>query len=201
MNLAMIPNQLLAKIRDEIFSKDDLKLYVECFINALELDDYYSGIIHEIVHIYQNACFHEESFPIYEIYKQEFHLTETIDDETYNAYYKDFIFEREAETIALENILVIIRRFVPNANIFYYFIELLKETIIRGYEYRDNVFYSPIKVIYQDLFKEEAPEIIIPDVYDSLKIGTDISIRQYKLFKKNYQRIIINKNDLQVKYN
>lgn len=43
----MIPNKLLAKIRNEIFSKDDLELYIKCFINCLELDDYYCGIIHD----------------------------------------------------------------------------------------------------------------------------------------------------------
>lgn len=157
------------------------------------------SIIHEIVHVYQNACFHEKDFPIYHIYKREFYLTETLDDKTYDSYYKCFIFEREAETIALENLLIIIRRFVPEAEIFYYFIESLKQTIIRGYEFRSKIFYSPIKVIYQDLFKEEAPEIIMPDVYDALKIGTDVSVRQYNLFKKNYQKIIVNKNNLQVK--
>lgn len=253
MDLTIIPNRLLAKISDEIFSKNDLILYIINLTNCLKLDDYCRGIgynntigktfttynfytkkmtiyyeamimkgkllseennfpvvlitnlimilsiIHEIVHMYQNACLHEKSFPIYQIHKRELYYTNNCDDETYDDYYNCLIFEREAETIALENILVIIRRFVPNAEIFSYFIELLKETIINGYEYRGKEFYSPIKVIYQDLFKEEPPEIIIPDFYDSLKIGNNVSVRQYNLFKKNYQKIIIDRNNLQIK--
>lgn len=253
MNIAMVPNKLLAKIKTEVFSKDDIKLYIKSLIDVLELHNYYNGVIfnnkkvenlasynfetknfrifykmmiktgiflnkkynyplvlitnltiihailHEIVHAYQNACIHECDFPIYHIYTRELDLTETLDNKKYNSYYKYLIYEREAETIALENLLMIIRTFVPDAEIFYFYMELLKKTIISGYEFRDKVFYSPLNVIYQDLFKEDTPEIYVPDVYDALKIGTNVSIRQYRLFKKNYQRIILDKNNLHVK--
>ncbi len=155
-------------------------------------------IIHEVIHIFQNYCYHNKNYQFLEVLFRQLKYADNCDNKTYNNYYSCFTFERDADSIAYENTLVILRYLVKDAGLFLYYLELFKQTIIAGYQLRQNILYSPIELIYQDLFKEEPPEIEIVEPYQSLKLGLKVSKRQYNNFKRNYQSIIIKNNNLQI---
>lgn len=156
------------------------------------------SIIHEVVHVFQNYCYHNNDYPFLEIMFRQLQFSEDCDDDIYNYYYSYFTFERDADTIALENILIILRYLIKDAGLFIHYLDILKLRIIRGYQIRNEVFSSPLETIYNDLYKEECPEVHIEDPYTSLKLGLKISKRQYNIFKANYKSIIIEKNNLQI---
>lgn len=156
------------------------------------------SIIHEVVHMFQNYCYHQQDYPILPIFFRQLQFSEECDEKTYNAYYSYFTFERDADTIALENVLVILRYLIKDAGLFIYYLEILKAQIIRGYQIKNNTFTSPIETIYQDLFKSECPKIELDNSYDSLKLGLRVSKRQYNKFKHEYKSIIIANNELQI---
>lgn len=155
-------------------------------------------IIHEVVHIYQNYCYHVKDYPFVSILMRQVKFTEYMDENLYDYYYSYFTFERDAETIAIENVLIILRYLIKDTKLFVHYLDGLKLRIMAGYQYRNKLFYSPFEAIYQDLFKEECPEINVEDPYDSLKLGLRVSKRQYEIFKHNYKSIIIDKNHLQI---
>lgn len=157
------------------------------------------AIIHEIVHIYQNYCYHVKDYPLVPILMRQVEHTESMEENLYDYYYPYFTFERDAETVAIENVLVILRYLVKDTKLFIHYLDLLKTKIMAGYQHRDKLFYSPIEAIYQDLFQEESPEIKVEDTYDALKPGLKVSKRQYGIFKANYKSIIIDRNNLQIK--
>ena len=156
------------------------------------------SIIHEVVHIFQNYCYHNNDYPFLQIMFRQLQFAEDCDEDIYNYYYSYFTYERDADTIALENILIILRYLIKDAELFAYYLSVLKLRMIKGYQIRNNAFYSPIEAIYHDLFKEEWPEIKADNNYASLKLGLKVSKRQYNIFKTNYKSIIIDKNDLQI---
>jgi hypothetical protein len=173
-------------------------LYIKCddilFTNIFIIET----ILHEVIHMYQAHCYKYEKLPFVDLLYRQYKYTSKCDSSIYELYYDYFTFEREAESIAIENVLVLLRKLVPDYKLFSYYVDLLKKEIVTGYNIRNNILVSPLESIYQSLFHEDVPTIGIDDNYVKLKLGLPVSKRTLYNFKSNYQDIIIDKNNLHV---
>ena len=147
----------------------------------------------------QNHLITESNLPIASVFRSELELFGNDNEylmKYYQQHYSSFIFEREANICSTENILRIIIDHCYDEHIYKHYFELLKSELLSGYEKSVLSVYSPIERIYDDLIKLKTPEIDDISLYDRIKLGFQVSKRDYEEFANNIDSIILSKNNL-----
>lgn len=152
-------------------------------------------IIHELVHALQEKYF-IDGIKLYRIHNEVLKFIDQKSGEKYEKYYYYLIYEREAETIAYENILILIRRYFHNEEIFNYYLDLLEQVLNTGYKFKRDTFYSPIEITYKDIIKKTPPTVNGLNTYNRITFGLPISFSKYQNFYENSKKIILKNNNL-----
>ena len=163
------------------------------FINLNILE----AVLHEVMHGIQNCNLNESDFAYNILYAKELQYTYNLSDELYEKYYYLFSYERDALITSIENILHILKdKYKNNPKTFEYFMSNLYSFLILGYTINIFNIKSPAERIYTELYHENTPILSNIDTYDRMKLGYQLSHRNFYSFKRNRAKKILVKNDL-----
>lgn len=164
------------------------------FIN-LEL---LQAIYHEVMHVIHNYMAFDSDYPIGYLYLVDIKaLNETnISDEEYMQIHDLMLIEREANITSLENILIIIKKYIKDNKLFCYYLNKLRDFMLDGYQI-DKEIISPMEYLYKEIYHLEVPHIGNIDLYDKIKLGIPINKNDLRTYMNKETYIILKKNNLQ----
>lgn len=156
------------------------------------------AIYHEVTHVVHNYIAFGTNIPIGYLYRVDIcALNELeISDEDYEKIHDLMTIEREANITSLENILLIIKKYIGNDNLFEYHLRKLQTFMLDGYEIKKEII-SPMEVLYQNIYQLNIPSVANIDLYDQIKLGLPIEKKDIRTYRNNERYIILKKNNLQ----
>ena len=156
------------------------------------------ALFHEMMHVIQNHVAFATDWPLSVLVKIDILLfaDHTISDEEYDEFHDFFMIEREAMISALENILLIIRYYVKNSETYELFKGRLEAFIRQGYAKIDGKVISPMEYVYQNIYDLEPPVISNMALYDRMKLGFPISVKEYNKYLASTKGMSILKKNL-----
>lgn len=164
------------------------------FINLSILE----ALFHEICHAIQNYVAFDANWPLSPLLKLDIvsFYNHTVSDEDYDKYHDAFLYEREANTTAIENILCIIKQYLQDDELYEYFRDRLHGFMIESYQKDGEKIISPIELIYTNIYGLEPPCVHNMDLYDRIKLGFAVSKEEYEQYIRNKNEMILAKNGL-----
>lgn len=186
------------KISPELIEKEAVLEYENAkfskkliaFIN-LEL---LQAIYHEIVHVIHNYMAFDSNLPIgYLFYVDIVTLNNSnISDDEYDRIHDLMVIERDANITSIENILLIIKKYLKSAKLYAYYEEKLKTFMLDGYV-EDKEIISPIEYLYNNIYHLELPNVGNIDFYERMKLGLPLKKKDIKIFMSNSVHMISKK--------
>lgn len=181
----------LIKDADVLYEGEDKTDYV-LFINVMIL----LSLVHEITHIYQNAHRYDGTI-ITNIINSNLNLFDILEKKEYDEYWSLFLVERDAIVTSYEYIIILLKTIIKNERMYHYFLEELADNLTCGYRVRLKEITSPLQIVNKRFSKSVNPKLSKYDIYDSLKYGFPITKKEYLDFRKEKEKIILLKNNLQ----
>lgn len=171
-----------------------LKKIIKAFINLEILQ----AIYHEVSHIIHNYIAFGSDVPIGYLYRVDICALNDLDisDDDYDKIHNLMIIERDANINSLENILIIIKRYIKRPELFEYYLSKLQSFMLVGYEIKKSIV-SPMEILYDGVYHLEVPSISNIDLYDKIKLGLPLKKKDMRTFTNNERNIILGKNNLQ----
>lgn len=185
ISLELIEKEAVLEYENANFSK---KLIA--FIN-LEL---LQAIYHEITHVIHNYMAFDANLSIgYLFYVDIVTLNNSdISDEEYDRIHDLMVIERDANITSIENILLIIKKYLKSDKLYAYYEEKLKTFMLDGYS-NDETVISPIEFLYDEIYHLELPNVDNIDLYERMKLGLPLKKKDIKTFMNNGGHIISKK--------
>lgn len=187
-------SEFIKKMAISEYEHSDLRKTIIAFINLEILQ----AIYHEVTHIVHNYMAFGTEVSIGCLFRIDiFALNElNISDEEYEIIHDLMTIERDANITSLENILIIIKKYIKNSNLFEYYLRKLQTFMLEGYEIKKDIV-SPMEVLYSDVYHLELPDVSNIDLYDRIKLGLPLAKKDVRTYKNNERYIILKKNNLQ----
>lgn len=171
------------------FSFNEVKIIVNEIIKNNNLNvnniDFFNiycilNLLHEVIHIVQYYLIGETDWAIAELFYQELMLVSKMkDNEIYDNYHDLFAFERDAILTSLETIESILDEYFDFKEIREFIHTMLIYHLEYGYFCYEDA-HSPMELIFQDLFKIDAPTLENLDDYNMIKLGCSINEENYQ---------------------
>lgn len=151
-------------------------------------------IYHEVMHIIHNYMAFDAEYPIGYLYLVDIASLNSLDinDEEYMRIHDLMVIEREANINSLENILIIIKKYLHDDKLFEYYLDKLRDFMLEGYQV-DKEVISPMEYLYKEVYHLEVPIVSNIDLYDKIKLGLPISKNNLRTYTNKERDIIIKK--------
>lgn len=185
---------LILKEATQEYIHSGLNKKIITFIN-LEL---LQAIFHEVMHVIHNYMAFDGELSIGYIYLVDIEALNNlnISNEEYWKIHDLMPIEREANITALENILMIIKRYINDDKLFEYYLNKLSYFMLDGYQIDKNIT-SPMEYLYNEIYHLELPTISNIDLYDKIKLGIPLKRNELRTYTNKEIYIILKKNNLQ----
>lgn len=177
------------------YEQANLRKLIAAFINLEILQVIY----HEVTHIIHNYMAFESDVPIGYLYRVDICALNNLDisDDDYDKIHDLMVIEREANITSLENILIIIKKYIGNSKLFEYYLGKLQTFMLDGYDIKKSII-SPMEILYNEVYHLEVPCVSNVDLYDKIKLGLPLKRNDIRTYTNNERNIILGKNNLQV---
>lgn len=189
-----IAKDYIEEVAVQEYEHSSLKKKIITFIN-LEL---LQAIYHEVAHVIHNYIAFNTDYPIRNLYYVDICALNNLDlsDEEYDKIHDLMIIEREANITSLENILIVIKRYLNSDTLFDYYLKKLQTFMLDGYII-DKEVISPMDVLYNEVYHLELPNVDNIDLYNRIKLGLPLKKKDLRTYINNERNIILSQNNLQ----